>query len=80
MAEKASKPTSSKTWIIGIIFIVLILGGAGLYQMKQKNKLQAQLDEKDKKSTSSTNGQSLGGLGGDDKKDQDGGNGQSLGS
>lgn len=78
-AKKAKKAKMPNTWIIGLVLIVLVLGGAGLYQMKQKNALQAKLDQKEggDKSPKDNNTTSLGG--GDDKDNKDDDNGTSLG-
>lgn len=59
--KKAGMPN---TWIIGLVLIVLVLGGAGLYQMKQKNALQIELDKKEgnkeDKSSNSSNSMGMG--------------------
>ena len=33
-------------WIIGLVLLVLVLGGLGVYQFKKNKDLQAKLDEK----------------------------------
>lgn len=49
-----TKKDSSKTkpklkmnkWIIGLLLLVLVLGGLGVYQFKKNKDLQAKLDKK----------------------------------
>lgn len=65
--KKAGMPN---TWIIGLVLIVLVLGGAGLYQMKQKNALQMKLDKKEgSKEGKSSNSSTSMGMGGSEEEE-----------
>jgi hypothetical protein len=47
-ASKSKKPKLKlNKWMIGLILLVLVLGGLGMYQFKKNKDLQAKLDKKE---------------------------------